>query len=90
MKMSFKTIAIDHMVNNGMWPDQAEKVFQEIKNDEANESMKGRWDDPQWQYPESMTAIVIMITNSAAVKWIDENLPKAWFRPMFTGEEKET
>ena len=85
--MSFKTLAIDHMVNNGMFLANAEKVFEEMEKDEANESMKDRWnDDHEAFYPESMAAVVIMITNLAVVKWIDENLPKAWFRPMFTGE----
>ena len=34
-------------------------------------------------YPTTMMAVLIVGINTEAVRWIDENLPKAWYRPMF-------
>lgn len=33
-----------------------------------------------------MLRVIILDANRAAVEWIDENLPNAFFRPMFANQ----
>lgn len=41
------------------------------------------WDDTVDGYPPQLLAVLWLGVRRAAVDWIDENLPKAWYRPMF-------
>lgn len=41
------------------------------------------WDGPSDAYPELMYTMWFGTAAKVAVKWIDENLPEAWCRPVF-------
>ena len=41
------------------------------------------WDRPAEEYPEIMYDVFWLTLKDVAKKWIAENAPKAWFRPMF-------
>jgi hypothetical protein len=56
-----------------------------MKLDPANNAMEGYWDH-QVEDNLPMKALLILAMRNAALKWIDKNLPEAFFRPMFTGE----
>lgn len=88
--MTFKEFLIEHLTGSGMFDSQAEKVFAVVEADPANETMKYRWNDNIADYPDLMQPLVRLIANRAALKWTEENLPEAWFKPMFmSGEERE-
>ena len=84
--MTFEQFAYGYLYNNGMFPDDAKKVVEAAKNDEIlKDTMQGGWDDDMAGYPPFMENIFIVSLNSVAVKYIDENMPKAWFRQIFAG-----
>jgi hypothetical protein len=68
---------------NGMFPDQAKAVMARVKDDEANSPMSDRWGDSADEYPPVIISLAWLSAKHHAIEWIDENLPKAWFRPMF-------
>jgi hypothetical protein len=80
--VTFKETLIKHLTDNGMFPDQANAVFDQYSND-AGKPMAGRWNKPTASEPNTVLAVLILSINDEAVRWIDENLPKAWYRPMF-------
>lgn len=73
----------------GMFPEQAKAVVDALAADEVSEPMEGRWDDPVEAYPPGMLRILEMGVDSAAVEWIDANCPGAWFRTLFTRDERK-
>lgn len=81
--MTFEEKIKELLVGNGMFPHQSDEVMERIKTDEAHKSMKRRWTDSVDDYPPQMIQIVWLIAKQHALEYIDENLPKAWFRPMF-------
>ena len=70
------------LVDNGLFEDMAEKIMQQIKADD-NGTMQGRWGDSIEDYPDIMLAVLWVTVRDTALEWIDENLPNAWFRPLF-------
>ena len=44
---------------------------------------KVTWDSPAEDYPDAFYAVGFLTVKRAAVQWIDENIPQAWFRAMF-------
>ena len=84
--MTFEKLAHDHLFNNGMFESDVNKVIELSKKDEVlSDAMEGRWNDEVEGYPPFMVSIFLTSLNSVAVKYIDENIPKAWFRPVFEG-----
>jgi hypothetical protein len=74
------------LVDNGMFDDQAKKVMEvAIPRIEAlTPDYKITWDRPAEEYPDPVYAAIWLHLRGIALEWIDENIPKAWFRPMFT------
>lgn len=70
---------VDYLVDKGMSESQAKAVL-DIAKPEIERYCRITWDRPA---PPAMYAAMILVINPIAVKWIDENLPKAWFRGMF-------
>jgi hypothetical protein len=81
--MTISKFSTDYLVNNGFFPDQAERVFEQVKQDKSNEAMTNRWNDEVDGYPKSMQSVLIYTLNRNAVEWIDANCPQAWFREIF-------
>jgi hypothetical protein len=73
------------LVDNGMSENQAKQVMHlaipEI--DKLSGIYKITWDRPASEYPESIYRVLWITIKQVAIKWIDKNLPAAWFRPMF-------
>lgn len=79
--MTLEQWSKSYMNDRGMFPRDAEAVFDLMRADPANDFMKGRWSDQVEGYPESILVITAMTID--ALGWIDANKPKAWFRDAF-------
>ena len=66
-----------------MFDNMATDVLEKFKLDEMNESMDGRWEDKASDYPDVLNSVLILSLNAFTLKWIEENMPLAWFKPMF-------
>jgi hypothetical protein len=74
----------DYLHNKGMFENQVEDVVKLVIEDESMKEMKGRWNDTQEDYGSApMIKIIILSARPIALKYIDDNCPQAWFRPMF-------
>jgi len=78
--MKLRTTLYDH----GLFEEQADAILARVM--EKSEPMAGRWNDPVDAYPPFMINVLWMGVKPEAVRWIDENMPLHWARPMFTGE----
>lgn len=83
--MTTKEKLVNMLVNMGMFESQAKTVI-ELAIPVLNESTDGykiTWNRPSEEYPKEMYAIWLFQIKPVALKWIDENCPKAWYRSMF-------
>lgn len=72
------------LVSNGMFESQAQKVMDTaIPIIDTKHDYKMTWDRPSNQYPDSLYAALYMTIKPIALQWINDNIPKAWFKPMF-------
>lgn len=73
------------LIKRGMFDSQVESIMK-IAIPELNE-LVGRyditWDRPSDEYPDVIYNILFIAIKPIALKWINENKPKAWFKPMF-------
>lgn len=81
--ITLKQAVIEELTNSGFFPDQALEVFERLVTDPAQKSMEGRWDDDYTDYPKPIFSILLVAVKSIALKYIEEKIPDAWFRPMF-------
>lgn len=79
--MTFAKIAEEFLSSNGMFDNQVEEVMKLVV-EEMNE-MNGRWNEDTDNYPPIMKNIVLLTVKATGLKWIEENAPQAWFKPMF-------
>ena len=84
--MTIREWCEDYCYQRGMFRDQAKAVVDRFAADPRGETMRGRWDDDVTGYPKGFAIVMGIAVSSMAVAWIDENLPRAWYRPMFAGE----
>lgn len=80
--MTIREWAEDYCTSSGMWPEQAKAVVDMVES-EIGDAMKNRWHDQIEGYPRQLLAVLRLNINSTALRWIDANLPEAWYRPMF-------
>lgn len=81
--MTFSELVTSYLEKNGMFPNQSNAVLAKVQASEAGQTMKGRWNDDVSGYPDIMQGLVLLSANDCAVEYIDAEIPKAWFRPMF-------
>lgn len=81
--MTFRQWAEDYCVQNGMYEKQAKEVVQQLIDHPASEAMAGRWDSNMDDYSPQMKNVLLLGLKHQALAWIDKNVPKAWYRPMF-------
>lgn len=80
--MTIKEAILKRLYDNGMFPDQAAAVMEQvIANSES--SMDKRWNDNEADYAPSIQAVLWITVKIEALKYIDANCPEAWFRPTF-------
>lgn len=73
------------LVNKGMFESQANEVMN-IAEPELNKLVndyKITFDRPADEYPSEIYTILFMALRPIALKWIEENIPMAWYKPMF-------
>ena len=78
IRKKMKALLFEH----GMLEEDAENVLRLAEDDPSMESMKARWNDAEC-YPPQMFAVWWVSLKAVAVKWIDANMPQAWYRAMF-------
>lgn len=76
------------LVNNGLFPDDAKSIMEVAmpEIDKQVENYKFTWDRPASEYPDVIYNVVFLSIKPIALKWIEENRPMAWFRPMFEAQ----
>ena len=72
-----------YLESNGLWPDQAEAVVAALQAAPGSGGLS--FQDPAEHYPPTMLAVLKLNARAEAVKWIDENMPRHFARPMFAG-----
>lgn len=81
--MTFKESMIKTLVNMGMFESQANKVLEIFMNHESSKEMEGRWNDDISSYPPVIQNAIWVGVKHFAYEWIKDNVPKAWYLPMF-------
>ena len=82
--MTFETMCNDFCQSNGMSDTEANQVVEKLKNsDLITDSMRQSFNSPVEDYPPSVQALVMMALKPVATEWIEENIPRAWFKPLF-------
>lgn len=83
--MTIANSLIEKLIQNGMSETQAKEVL-EVSNPSLNELI----DDYSLDLNQSASSYPIVIINilfasikPIALKWIEDNKPQAWFKPMF-------
>lgn len=73
------------LVANGMFESQAKQVMDVAipELDNMFSDYKFTWNRPAEEYADVIYNIVYMSLKPIALKWIEENAPLAWFKPMF-------
>lgn len=73
------------LTDNGMFPEQAEEVLARAipEIEKLTPNYQITWDSPAEEYPNAVYVTMWLTLKPIALAWIDEKLPRAWFRPMF-------
>lgn len=74
---------LKRLTSNGLSSKQAETIITIAKEDEALESMKGQWGKSVTEYPVQLRTVLWFSVKAIAFEWIEENVPNAFFRPLF-------
>jgi len=68
----------------GMFESHALEVMAAAKKDiKLLVDYSVTWDDSSSAYPEVIYNVLWPVIKSTARRWLEENLPLAWYRPMF-------
>jgi len=81
---TFHDSAKNMLVQNGMFDADAETVINAMMKEEEYSNMRNRWHEDTGNYPWMLLNVIMMQTHRYAYKWICENTPQAWFRPLFS------
>lgn len=76
------------LYDRGMFPDQAQQVMSLAMPEMDNllQDYHITWDRPAEEYPDPVYNIGWITVKKVAAKWIEENCPDAWFKPMFDSQ----
>lgn len=81
--MSIENTMTQRLVQCGMFESQAKQVIELAKKEPSLSDMQGRWEDSDSGYPPALIAVTWFAVKQVALKWIDANLPQAWYRSQF-------
>lgn len=87
--MTFRESMIKAMTTRGMFESQAIEIMNLYIYSDMSVSMSGRWDDDAIAYPDQMQFVLWIGVKHFAFRWIEDNLPEAWFKPMFQYSDEE-
>ena len=82
--MTIEELLKQKMVENGLWPEETDKVIEELKSELPN--MEGVWHRNADDYPASMFVVLWLNVQTIVIKWMDKHCPKHFARPMFCPE----
>lgn len=85
MRQTVKQKLESMLIQRGMFESQAESVMEKAIP-ELNSIVKDyniRFDSSSSEYPEVIYSILFMSVKKVALEWIEENVPMAWYKPMF-------
>jgi hypothetical protein len=72
------------ITSRGVSEKDAEEIVQlAIMQDNDSSELNVKFDDDKADYPTSVLRAVYFSFKPYIVKWIDQNKPQAWYRPMF-------
>ena len=76
-----------YLVANALFPDQANAILDDMAAGDPGipNALSEVWHRPIAGYPDPMHRTLVLLTNSAATKWIDANAPMHWARAVFAG-----
>lgn len=87
--MTFKESMVKMMTSRGMFQSQAEEVLVKYIGSDEDNPMMDSWNYDVNGYPEAMQKVLWIGVKDYAAKWIQVNMPQAWFRPMFEYSDLE-
>lgn len=89
--MTIAQWCLKYLEDLGMFPEQAKAVMAPLLSGTREVpgmlEFQNRWEDFTEGYPESFLRVLMLYVDQAATEWIDANVPKAWYRPIFAHEE---
>lgn len=71
------------LVENGLFPDVATTIINLYIKEKQNEVLIKTWDDYISGYPPMLVSVIWLGVKSFTAKWLGENQPENWCRPMF-------
>lgn len=73
------------LVSNGMFESQAREVMvvAEPELEALVDNYKINLEDSVSSYPQAIYNVLYGVIKPVALRWIDGNIPMAWYRPMF-------
>ena len=77
------------LFDRGLFEDEAKQILALAKSDETLKAMD-RWGDDVEGYPPQMLGVIWVGVRRIALKWIVENKPLAWYRPLFEDKELQS
>jgi hypothetical protein len=81
-QMTVKEKIMGMLEDMGMFPSQAEAVL-ELAILELDKNTGLNWTDKADAYPPLIYNIALGLIKPIALEWIEQNIPQAWFKPMF-------
>lgn len=81
--MTFEQAMIKEMTSRGMFPEQAEEIISLYIEQNRAPQMQDIWYRSVDKYPREVLVVLWLDVKDFAAEWIRDNLPMAWFRPMF-------
>jgi hypothetical protein len=90
MSLRFNEHMLQMLKSRGMSESEAAKVMETVMADPEFMfgEIKGRWHDHFEDYPPAIDNMIWSNVRVYALKWLEENAPEAWFKPMFYGQEQ--
>lgn len=65
----------ERLVENGLWPKEADAVIENAEYDKSLDAMVSRWDETVEGYPSQLLATIWASIKLFAIEWIDKNKP---------------
>ena len=77
--------AFEFLKERGMTEKQAFVVLEKATMHPAMSGIRERWGEDYETYPEPMKKLLVTVIRECALKWIEQEDPHAFFRPLFDG-----
>jgi len=82
--MTFEQRIRELLSKHGLWPEwHVDAVIERCKNHNEFEDTKSVWNDVVEGYPLQFLASLWYKVRRVTVEYIDETIPKVWYRGMF-------